>query len=285
MARAIRSINPILGDVSWPSTALNPTKEGQEESERVAAHLTYVHNILTASSSTDERRTRVLRHLENYIKRRVFPTNGTDLPLSVNKDAFFGTCAPRAPAFFDRLSGAPCAVAYLMQQSEGVPIPGEPNMSGAELARLVDVRHHNGYASDIYAEEPLVQEWATVVGLTATELAMIQPTYEFLNRHPYVPSPTTSPTTEEAKDPSLIAAGEGAGVPRYRFRCDFCHKDDLQPPDHFHCVVCEDTDLCMTCCFARCENVEHKVTHTLVQIKSKFELAALVKGKTLAKKK
>jgi hypothetical protein len=129
-------------------------------------------------------------------------------------------------------------------------------ISGAELAHIVDARHHNGYAADIYAAEPLVRTWAASVGLTALELAAIQPTYEFMRHKQFPPPQPQSQARHEVKDPATapgllppsvepIVSTPRAQAIRHAetlvFRCDSCGQNDLRPPNHFRCTVCVPT--------------------------------------------
>jgi hypothetical protein len=302
-------VNPVIGDTSFGGDGGGRVPiEGVSEKERVARHLVYARAMVAqgrlllegvgakgsdgqdAPSTSDSvapqgdgeiaaARVRVLARLADYVARGEFPTNGADAA-----PPHSGAGRPRAPAFIDRATHTPCAVAYLMQGSPRVPVDPSvgggretTEISGAELARLVDARHHNGYAADIYAAEPLVRAWAASVGLTALELATIQPTYGY--RPPV-------PRRREAKDPATLVPESPSPTnpspptaPRAQvvhhsetliFRCDSCGDSDLRPPGHFRCTVCADTDCCMTCYHALREGratplnrtcVRHEIAH------------------------
>jgi hypothetical protein len=288
---ACDTINPVIGDISFgaPRSVDKIDREGRMytdndidlEKERVSRHLGYAHALLSGTAVVDATkvipRARILERLAEYAARLSFPTNSDDAPPPNSCEV------PRLPVFIDRVTRVPCAVAHLMKTSDvqltvfGLTVFGtrvlaaasltttatvsDPGlalftMNGADLARFVDDNHHKAYATDIYESEPLVRAWASAVGLSAQDLAIIQPTYEHMRRRPIetkqstTPSPTTMPVT-----PAPVV-----------FSCDYCSKKNLQPPDHFRCTVCKDTDLCVSCYYLLRESgkgacATHKITH------------------------
>eukprot|EP01006_Ploeotia_vitrea_P054753 TRINITY_DN67921_c6_g5_i2.p1 TRINITY_DN67921_c6_g5~~TRINITY_DN67921_c6_g5_i2.p1 ORF type:complete len:244 (+),score=29.69 TRINITY_DN67921_c6_g5_i2:78-809(+) len=158
-------MNPIIG---WTGvlSRYGSTSCGSEP-DKIQAHLEYaVQNLearndaisATTTEAQQKNRKVMLDLVSNYAKARQFPQH----------------CDPsaseeRRPCFIDA-ANRPCAVAHLMQ------------MTGhSALATSINERFQHSYLSDIVAANPpKLSEWQHESGLSAEELAMIQPTYQFV---------------------------------------------------------------------------------------------------------
>ncbi len=167
-ARADRTINTVIGDVSWAGR----TDPGDEVT-RIRAHLAFVHALLSArdvsalSASQRDARITSLAHLARYIDRGEFPRR-TD-------DAYPG----RHPRFIDD-RGVHCAVGQLIADS-----------GHAALARAINADFEYAHVVDI--DSPALLAWASDHGFTVEELAMIQPGY-------------SSPPTEDSVRTMIVDA-------------------------------------------------------------------------------
>lgn len=148
-------INAVIGDQSW--TAPTPPAHAPEAT-RIRAHLDHVAAAL-AAAPTDHltptqrrRRARALDHLATYAARGRYP-----------RRAPHDGHGPRRPRFIDD-RGVHCAVAQLIRHS------GHP-----DLAHALNAHHPYAYITDIH--DPALAAWAHTHGLTARELATIQPAY------------------------------------------------------------------------------------------------------------
>ena len=137
------------------------------EADRIATHLHFVHDILSAeipeglSADQVNNRSGLLDRLETYAERGLFPINHV-LPY-------------RNPVFIDPY-GTACAVGQLMIES-----------GHRDLAERISAQINTAYLSEIIEDpqfRPAVSEWAVEYGFTADELAWIQPGYP--PTHPWV---------------------------------------------------------------------------------------------------
>ncbi|HTF04437.1 MAG TPA: hypothetical protein VK826_10440, partial [Bacteroidia bacterium] len=149
-------INPIIGDQSFIMKFGEAPNDQTNDQVRIAAHLQYAEYLLrTADVSAmpvaqREKRGHLLDLLHDYWTRGVFPRN----------DDYTGE---RRPCFIDH-NGTICAVGYLVEQT-----------AGREAAELISERYL--YEEVLNMNDPLVMEWIESCGLTAEELAIIQPRY------------------------------------------------------------------------------------------------------------
>ena len=155
-------MNPIIGDKSLDD--LDGYRAGtMTEVDKVRCHVSYALAELKAETTKDQnRRAGLLTTLEAYVAKGEFPRNENDASPS-----------QRYPCFVDS-SGTPCAVAYLMQQS-----------GATALADAIAGTHKYESIGQIMAggSEELVsqiQSWTATNELNAADLALIQPTYEFV---------------------------------------------------------------------------------------------------------
>ena len=133
------------------------SKDGEEisENDKITAHLKYTHLLLLQrtlhikDANVRAKRLTLLGHLNNYIKRGVFPVNTA--------------YSERRPCFIDEL-GSYCAVGYLIQQT-----------AGNELPEKINALFQYDYLATMQLHE--LNEWVAQSGFTLTELATIQPTY------------------------------------------------------------------------------------------------------------
>jgi len=149
-------INPVLGDASFIETfGTAPTTE-TGNTLRIKTHLQYVENLLRAvctdNLTTEQKASRenMLDLLHEYWTAEVFPLNYD--------------YAERKPCFIDK-NNTICAVGYLVQQT-----------AGQHVAEKINSVYQYAYISEM--ELPELNEWINNSGLTKTECAMIQPTYE-----------------------------------------------------------------------------------------------------------
>jgi hypothetical protein len=157
-ANASTTINPILGDVSLSAKGLVPSLVNEQT--RIRTHLLYVEQLLRERSDAPLRaqakRIELLDHLHRYAEAGVFPAN-------VKYD-------DRTPCFIDD-GGNICAVGYLVEQT-----------AGRAAAEAINAKHQ--YDELLAMNEPALDAWAAESGFTLTELAMIQPTYDWKYTEP-----------------------------------------------------------------------------------------------------
>lgn len=153
-------MNPVVGDEALFALGVS-RPDTMAEIDKIRCHVAYALGQLQAKTAQDQdRRMELLATLEAYVARGVFPLNEK-------------AAAPdqRHPCFVDSM-GTPCAVAHLMQQS------------GAKaLAGTIASSHKYDAIAQIVADEelsPQIKSWALSNGLSVQDLALIQPTYEFV---------------------------------------------------------------------------------------------------------
>ena len=117
--------------------------------EKIRAHLAATEKRLRETDETSPARLATLRRLHAYWERGQFPEN---------RDS-----KSQVPVFVDR-GGVPCAVAQLMLDS-----------GNEVLAGRIHASDNNGYLLEM--KVPGLEEWIATTGLTAVELASIQPSY------------------------------------------------------------------------------------------------------------
>lgn len=151
---------------------LNPAaKLFTTEKDKVSCHLSIVIRELKATTdvainANGEKsrfcRMELISEVEEYIKAGRFPKHEDQ------------SCAhERKPCFVDS-NGTPCAVAYLMQKS---------GADGLVLANTISLAHKHDTIDQICQDNilsPAIKAWTTMVGIQPSELALIQPTYEFV---------------------------------------------------------------------------------------------------------
>lgn len=151
-------MNPVIGD-----KALKGQPEPMTEVDKIRCHLSYALSELKEKTTKEQtHRAKLLAKLETYIENGMFPCNENE-----------GFPGERFPCFLDSF-GTPCAVAHLMQQS-----------GATRLASAIGTSHKYGSIAEITADEellPHIESWAATVDLKVKELALIQPTYEFVAR-------------------------------------------------------------------------------------------------------
>lgn len=153
---ALAGVNAIIGDDSYIARFGTRPGAGVDEDLRLRVHLEYVEKLLraadTSALSGEQRasRARMLDLLHAYHVRGVFPRN----------ESF----SERRPHFIDA-NGRICAVGYLIEQT-----------AGRAAAEAINAKFEWAYLLDM--DDPALAEWARASGLSAIELAMIQPSYE-----------------------------------------------------------------------------------------------------------
>ncbi len=170
---AIDSVNAVLGDTSYlKKFGEFPTSE-TSEIDRIKTHLEYVEDLLRGESEvllTEEKlksRMMVLDYLHDYSQMQRYPK----LPMD------FGS---RQPCFIDD-NRILCAVAYLVTRTEG-----------RGVAEAINSIHRFEYLLDM--NDPALDNWAEKYGFSLRELAMIQPTYGYLD--PPQPDPVLNTVPE-----------------------------------------------------------------------------------------
>lgn len=160
-------MNPVIGDKALEAFQAQKPNAKMSEVDKVRCHVSFALNEVKANVHTTNidpqikhRRTKLLAELVRYI-------NAGNFPLHEDTDAIHD----RKPCFIDS-TGTPCAVAHLMQESE----------AGA-LANAIAATHKHNTISEIAADKTISKDfmsWVNKVGLDVSELALIQPTYEFV---------------------------------------------------------------------------------------------------------
>jgi len=151
-------VNPVIGDASFHSVYGVKPDELTNELVRVRTHLKFAEELLRGKdvSHLSERersmRAHLLDILQEYWKRGVFPVN--------TKYA-----DERRPCFIDD-AGTMCAVGYLVEQTAGL-----------NLAKAISASYQYAYISEMDMSE--LDLWIAQSGLTAIEVATIQPTYDW----------------------------------------------------------------------------------------------------------
>jgi len=152
------TMNAVVGNagVEWKFGCESPLPGDRE---LVSAHLEFALNRLTTTKNNSDARNRSLAWLSEYIQAGVFP---------YHED--YSAPHDRMPCFIDS-QGVPCAVAHLMQKSDH---------SG--LANKIATSYKHSTIEDMATSDLKKEliEWQEQSGLTVQELAVIQPTYEFV---------------------------------------------------------------------------------------------------------
>lgn len=152
-------VNAVLGNSSFRAGSAGDATD----LVRIRAHLAAVIDRLSRADTSHltplqrEARARNIARLVAYARAGRFPHNPAGMP-------------GRVPNFLDD-SGAVCAVGYLIEQDCG---------SGAVEA--IAREHQFDYVP--YIDSQIVADWQAASGLSALELAMIQPTYGGGNNPP-----------------------------------------------------------------------------------------------------
>jgi len=143
-------VNAVLGNGSESASA--------GETARIRAHLeTVLHRLTQADVSSltpalRDARARNIERLREYARDGLFPSKPASIP-------------GRVPNFVDD-SGVVCAVGCLLEQDRG-----------PAAVTQVATEHQFDYVP--YIDTPVLAEWQQTSGLSVTELAMIQPTYDY----------------------------------------------------------------------------------------------------------
>jgi len=155
--RARDGVNAVLGDASFVETFGRPPGPGDAEALRIRTHLLYVERLLRAAGAGPLDETARRHRLDNLDRLHAYALAGAypsgDSPIR------------RLPTFIDD-RGRRCAVADLVARS-----------AGSALAAAIGRRFRNAYIGEI--DDPAFDAWTAASGLSRTELAMIQPTYNF----------------------------------------------------------------------------------------------------------
>lgn len=169
-----QTVNAVIGDASYFVTYGALPNAETDETLRLQTHLYFVHAYLSQvntdhlTAAQKENRQEVLDILQVYAKNGVFPVN------AAYPDQ-------RRPCFIDAEERY-CAVGHLMKETVG-----------EELPKAVNDLYQYAYVEDM-TEMPEILAWAKEHGLTVTECAMIQPSYNWPNPTPVPPPPP--PTTD-----------------------------------------------------------------------------------------
>ncbi len=149
----VLGVNHRLGDLSFILAFGRKPNAADPDALRMRTHLELALRILRARSATAPalapRRALILEHLATYRDKGAVPEN-----------AHVGR---RNPVFIDD-AGRICAVGYLIEQT-----------AGRELAEAVAERFRYAYIGQM--QLPALAAWVADSGLSAAELALIQPAY------------------------------------------------------------------------------------------------------------
>ncbi|MBO6516272.1 MAG: energy transducer TonB [Bacteroidia bacterium] len=172
-------VNVIIGDISYKASfGVEPTNESLEQ-DRIQAHLYYVEtrlrkaNVDHLTDQQKQNRNKVIDHLNAYWKANSFPSN-YDYP---------GT---RKPCFID-YQGKICAVGYLVEQT-----------AGRAVAEAINNKFQYAYISEM--EDEQLESWMDEHGLSRTECAMIQPTYEYEKKRIAIPPQSECRLPDDTSD-------------------------------------------------------------------------------------
>lgn len=102
--------------------------------------------------------------------------------------------------------------------------------------------------------EPALGQWAENNGFSIEELAIIQPTYEFLKRE-----------QAEEKMREALKTGEHVGV-----NCDGCESKDIKGVV-YHCLFCADVNFCKICVEITKRHCRTGGTHNANHVLARFE--------------
>jgi hypothetical protein len=151
------AVNALLGDASFVDTFGRPPGPTDADALRIRTHLLYVERLLRAADAGPLDETARQRRIDNLDRLHAYALAGAypsgDSPIG------------RLPTFIDD-RGRRCAVADLVERS-----------AGSALAQAIGRRFRNAYIAEI--DDPAFDAWIATAGLSHTELAMIQPTYDF----------------------------------------------------------------------------------------------------------
>lgn len=167
MLRYPKSINPIIGNDSFIQAFSRSPHENDNDSLRILTHLSYVEHLLRENTNQisdpaiRKKRIELLDLLHTYIQRGQFPLNTK--------------VEDRAPCFIDEY-GTICAVGYLVEQTAGLA-----------LAEYINRKHQYDYIQDMELKE--LEAWINASGFSEVEIAMIQPSYEYM----YMRKPSIRP--------------------------------------------------------------------------------------------
>ncbi len=148
-------VNAVIGNTSFQERSHRAPNRA-DEATRIRTHLETVASRLAgtdvSSLSPDQRRARArnIGRIVAYARAGRFPHNPSSIP-------------GRAPNFMDA-SGAVCAVGYLVEQDRG-----------RGVVEAIAREHQFDYVP--YIKSPVLADWQASSGLSAIELATIQPTY------------------------------------------------------------------------------------------------------------
>lgn len=159
------SVNAVLGDTSFQAAYGRAPTAGDEEHTRITTHLRFVEAELRArdvsnlSEPLRVARMKNLQGLHDYWTAGVFPRNVAGTPR-----------VPRfvepAGAFVDEPRRV-CAVGAIAEAD-----------LGPAAIDAISARHEHDLIAAI--DDPALVAWAKASGLTTEELAMIQPSYDFM---------------------------------------------------------------------------------------------------------
>lgn len=166
------AVNHVIDDASWSAQTGRAPRSDDDPVARTAIHLAYVERLLRSTPidhlapAQQVARLKLLDELRRYRRVGTFPQHTRNSP--------DGTT--HRPRFIDD-QGRHCAVGHLVA------------VSGAKaLAQELNANFEYAYLEEIAAADDRIASWAKASGLTLTELALIQPSYEW--RPQRIPTPT-----------------------------------------------------------------------------------------------
>jgi len=222
---AVSVINVPLQDASFQKFFGCSPDQSTPSALRIITHLMYVEGLLRAGA-TDFRSQRMkhLNVLQEYIKQQSFPC------------VFDSHGIGRRPCFIDN-EGNYCAVGYLMKRD-----------GRDDLAQKINKLHRYDLIENFnLVQLPELVDWVKTCGFSLTELAMIQPSYEWRNPITRPPRTPTLPT-RQATHTNIM--------------CDGCNMNPILG-DRYWCLGCADFDFCSNCE----RTIAHDPTHVFAKIK------------------
>jgi len=154
------TVNAVVGDESYVKVFGKLPDHTVSETERIQTHLAYVEKLLrvqeTDHLSASERKQRLvlLDQLRNYWQAGQFPQRRDPFP-------------KRRPCFIDA-NETLCAVGYLIVKT-----------AGRDLAERINAKYQYAYLWEMQDDD--LAAWVDESGMSLKELAMIQPTYDWLH--------------------------------------------------------------------------------------------------------
>jgi hypothetical protein len=161
--KGVRSVNAVIGDLSFVHKFGSVPTEKTDEVLRIQTHLEFVEALLRnkrvshLTAAQKKNRAHLLDLLHTYWNAGVFPCN-------------YDYEGRRISCFIDKETRI-CAVGFLIEQT-----------AGRDVAEAINVKFK--YSNIMDMDDQVVEDWIASSGFTKLECAMIQPTYGYENHNP-----------------------------------------------------------------------------------------------------